>query len=213
MPRYAAAIFDLDGTLIDTESILLDAGIQALRTFGHDVSRDFLISLIGIHGPDANRRLADHLGAHVDFAALDREWSALTRRRYALGIPVMTGVHDLLGALGPLPRAVATNSSTDGAIRKLGEAGIAHHFEHVVGFDSVPRPKPSPDVFAEAARRLGITPADCVAFEDSEVGVAAALAAGMTVVHVPDLMPATSGTAHHTTATLMEGARACGLID
>ncbi len=104
------------------------------------------------------------------------------------------------------------NSATDSARRKLGEAGIAHHFhhDHVVGFDAVARPKPSPDVFLAAAQRLGVDPKDCVAFEDSDPGVAAALAAGMTVVQVPDMRPAATREAHHLAETLLAGARAAG---
>jgi HAD superfamily hydrolase (TIGR01509 family) len=128
----------------------------------------------------------------------------------------MTGVAEFLDHLSTrgLPRAVATNSHTVNARRKLGEAGIAHHFDpgHVVGFDLVPAPKPAPDVFVDAARRLGVDPRRCLAFEDSDTGVVAALAAGMTVVQVPDMRPAGTRDAHHLAETLLDGARAAGIL-
>lgn len=113
--------------------------------------------------------------------------------------------------LDGLPCAVATNSATATALGKLESAGIARHFAHVVGYDAVARPKPAPDVFAEAARRLGAAPGRCIAFEDSDTGVAAALAAGMHVVQVPDLQASGRAGAHHLAPSLVDGARRAGL--
>ena len=217
MPRFAAAIFDLDGTLIDTERLVIDAGLETLQDLGHQVSRDFMVSLVGIDETEGHRRLCAQLGVDLRAGPFDAAWSAATRRRYAEGIPLMAGVDHLLTELTRmrLPRAVATNSTTQGARRKLTEAGLLHHFDthHVVGFDAVARPKPAPDVFLAAAGRLGVAASDCVAFEDSDTGVAAALAAGMTVVQIPDMLPANRRDAHHLAETILDGARACGLID
>lgn len=216
MPDFAAAIFDLDGTLIDTERLVIDAGLETLHAMGHPVSRAFMVSLVGIDEAEGYRMLCTHVGVDLTFGPFDAAWSAATRRRYASGIPPMAGVTELLGHLADnrVPRAVATNSTTSGAQRKLAQAGLSHHFDshHVVGFDSVARPKPAPDVFLAAAERLGVAAQDCVAFEDSDTGVAAALAAGMTVVQIPDMLPAGRRDAHHLAASILEGARACGLI-
>lgn len=216
MHRYAAAIFDLDGTLIDTERLTIDAGVRTLRAQGHDIGHAFLTSLVGIDLTEGFRRLSAHAGPGFDVAAFDAGWAAAAKLAYATGIPLMAGVAHLLDDLAArnLPRAVATNSATASAHRKLAEAGLTHHFhsDHVVGYDSVPLAKPAPDVYLAAAARLGVAPADCVAFEDSDTGVIAALAAGMTVVHVPDMLPPGSRDAHHIAASILEGARACGLI-
>lgn len=216
MTRFAAAIFDLDGTLLDTERLVIDAGLEVLSSLGHAVSRGFMISLVGIDAAEGHRRLCAHVGSAIDPEGLDVAWSAATRRYYAGGIPLMAGVEVLLGDLAAraLPFAVATNSATANARRKLAEAGLAHRFAeaHVVGFDAVALPKPAPDVFLAAAARLGVEARHCVAFEDSDTGVAAALAAGMTVVQVPDMLPASGRDAHHLAASILEGARACGLI-
>lgn len=217
MPPYAAAIFDLDGTLIDTERLVIDAGLAVLARFGFEVDAQVLTSLVGIVEDEGDRLLAERLGQKLDMAQFKTEWGIGVTRAYAAGIPLMSGVDDLLTQLSSrnVPRAVATNSATENAHRKLGEAGIAHHFDvaHIIGFDAVPNPKPAPDVFLTAARRLGVAPERCVAFEDSDTGVAAALAAGMTVVQIPDMHPAGTRDAHHLADSILAGARACGLID
>ncbi len=216
MSHYAAAIFDLDGTLIDTERPVIDSGLAVLDAMGHDLDRGFLLGLIGIDAPEGARRLTARLGPAFDFAAFDAAWRVAADAAFAAGIPPMPGVEALLGELERrgMPRAVATNSATGSARRKLRAAGLAARFAeaHVVGFDVVARPKPAADVYLEAAARLGVPPAACVAFEDSDPGVAAALAAGMTVVHVPDMAPARRRDAHHLADSILDGARACGLI-
>lgn len=214
MTRFSAALFDLDGTLIDTERLVIDAAIQTLAGRGHRVERSFMVSLVGIAEVEGHRRLCTHLGVDVDYQSFNADWSRAIQHAYGSGIPLMPGVGTLLDILAAqgVPRAVATNSSTKGALRKLGLAGISVHFEHVIGFDAVALPKPAPDVFLAAAAQLRVDPAQCVVFEDSDTGVAAALAAGMVVVHVPDMAPPTRFDAHHRAASILDGARACGLI-
>ena len=214
MTRYAAAIFDLDGTLIGTEKMLIDTCIQTLALYGHKVSRDFVTSMVGVSEAEGFDRICTHIGVRLDAGEFGATWSRANQAAYANGIPLMPGVAELLADLKArgIPHAVATNSSTAGACRKLGLAGIGKAFEHVVGFDAVALPKPAPDVFLAAAALLGANPADCIAFEDSDPGVIAALAAGMTVVHVPDMaVPRQSG-AQFRASSILHGARLAGLL-
>ena len=217
MPRFSAAIFDLDGTLIDTERLLIDTCLETLLEHGHAVPRQVILAMVGVSHAEGQTRLSRYLGHQIDMQAFDLSWEAATSRRYAMGIPPMPGVGQLLLHLAQaaVPVAVATNSATANARAKLTNAGLHGHFhlDHVVGYDAVAWPKPAPDVFLAAAARLGVAPDRCVAFEDSETGVAAALAAGMTVVHVPDMAPAGDNGAHHRAESILQGARACGLID
>jgi beta-phosphoglucomutase-like phosphatase (HAD superfamily) len=88
-----------------------------------------------------------------------------------------------------IPFAIATSTLAAGAVKKLALADLTDRFPIVVTGDQVARSKPSPDIFVEAARRLGVHGRDCVAFEDSDLGLEAAMAAGMRAVAVPDLKP------------------------
>lgn len=204
---FAAVIFDLDGLLLDTERLALASGRAALARMGHEVGEDFFLTLVGIDAPEGHRRLCAHLGCDLDASELDRSWLAeMDLMIAASGIPLRPGVHAVLDALDrlDLPRAVATNSATARARTKLQAAGLAGRFPVIVGLTDVAAGKPAPDVYLEAARRLGADPARCLALEDSDTGVRAALAAGMTVVQVPDLLPGSEGRAHRQAQRLDE---------
>ncbi len=163
MPPYVAAIFDLDGTLIDTERLFIDAAVTAAQRLSLPFDRAFMASLAGQSDAEGFRIMQAHVGPATDLEPFQTEWSALVRTSYAQGIPLMRGADDLLASLAArrFPRAVATNSLTASAHRKLAHAGIAHHFDpgHVIGVDRVARAKPAPDLFLAAADTLRAEPA------------------------------------------------------
>lgn len=214
--RPAAVIFDLDGTLIDSERLVIDAGAEILAGMGIAEARSVLTSLVGVDAEGGMRRLMAHAGPAFDHAAFDTAWNEAARRAFAGALPVMAGAEVLLAEIAALdlPRAVATNSRTQSALAKLDRAGLLHHFDtdHVVGVDAVALPKPAPDLFLEAARRLAAAPQSCLVFEDSDTGVAAALAAGMRVVQIPDMAQPLTRAAHVIADSLLDGARSAGLI-
>ena len=109
------------------------------------------------------------------------------------GLPLKAGVRELLQDLSDIgvPMAVATSTRGERARIKLARSGIDGYFRHVVTSSDVSHSKPAPDLYLLAAERLGIPPRECVALEDSEYGVRAASAAGLRVIQVPDLVPAT----------------------
>jgi HAD superfamily hydrolase (TIGR01509 family) len=215
MPHaFDAVIFDLDGTLIDTENLCNAAGVEACRLLGLPVGLPFFESLAGIHDDERVRLISAHVGASVDRDAFFLEWDRQCDIRFADGIPLKPGATELLGLLADmgLPLGLATSSRRQPAHDKLRLAGLAPWFQSVVTFDDVTRAKPAPDPYLLSAERLGADPARCVAFEDSETGARSAHAAGMTVVQVPDIHAATGNHAHHVSASLVEGARAAGLL-
>ncbi len=116
-----------------------------------------------------------------------KEYQKLTEGR---PLPLKKGVEELLGHIEKMgkPMAVATSSDHERARAKLQHSGILHFFDHIVGGDQVRRSKPDPEIYLKAASALMSEPSRCLAFEDSENGVKAALAAGMTVVQIPDLV-------------------------
>lgn len=214
MTDFDAVIFDLDGTLIDTESLCNQAGVAACAALGLPVDLAFFESLAGIDDVNRVRLISAHVGAALPQVAFLAEWDRLCRIRFATGIPVKPGAVALLERLSAagMAMALATSSRREMAHDKLAHAGLARYFAVVVTFEDVARAKPAPDPYLLAAARLGLAATRCLAFEDSETGARAAFAAGMTVVQVPDIHPATGLHAHHVAASLLDGAVAAGLI-
>lgn len=208
---YDALLFDLDGTLIDTESLAIISGLAAFAGAGFPVTEGFMHSLIGTDEPTAATRIRLHLPA-VDLASVNGLWSAGFQALMEQGLELKPGVRALLDSLSHLPRALVTSSGRVSAYHKLGLVGLGGDFAAVVTLEDVTRPKPAPDPYLLAAEWLGVAPARCLVFEDSEPGAEAAHRAGCTVVQVPDLVAASGQWAHHIAPDLISGARLAGLL-
>ena len=181
----------MDGLLLDTETLSFDSFIATATrydlVFGIDDYRD-MIGLNAATGIDVLRAM---LPTHMDAVAFKNEWLDVYRQLLLDEVPVKAGAHAFLASLHQtdMPRAVATSSPGQKARAILQKTGLMHYIQHVTGGDEVPAGKPAPDVYLDAARKLGIDAADCLALEDSNNGTTAALAAGMTVIQIPDLAP------------------------
>ncbi|MFF5147141.1 HAD family hydrolase [Streptomyces sp. NPDC013157] len=183
-----AVIFDLDGTLVDSEPNYYEATRQMLA--GHGVT-DYTWAvherLVGISTLETVTLLRDRHGLRPPVAELlaetNRRYLELARTR-TRAYPQMRKFVELLAAEG-VPSAVASGSSPEAIEAILAGTGLGAHLRTAVSADEVARGKPAPDVFLEAARRLGAAPADCVVLEDAAPGVAAAHAAGMRCIAVP----------------------------
>lgn len=187
---FAAAIFDMDGLLLDSERPILDAWLQSAEELGLALSADALIQALGRRAEDA--RVLFRAAFPTDFPferARSRVQALLTARREQGGFVVKPGVVALLARLGALgiPCAVASSTRRAEVERRLEHADLATYFRALVGGDEVEHGKPAPDTFLLAARRLEVEPARCVVFEDMEHGALGAIAAGMQAVIVPDL--------------------------
>ena len=185
-----AVLFDMDGLLIDTETVYIAAMQAAARVLGRDMPMDFCHSMVGVPGHECNLMIEDFFGAGFSIAEFRQHFSVEIRQLLGSGIPLKPGVIELLDFLGSraLPLAVATSAGRVTAESHLGKAGLLDRFKALATRDDVERAKPHPDVYLEAARRLGVAPERCIAFEDSNVGLAAAHAAGAMAFMVPDLV-------------------------
>jgi HAD superfamily hydrolase (TIGR01509 family) len=184
----AAAIFDNDGLTLDTEHTWTRAESALYARYGKEFTLDHKREMLGTSGEKSALTMERHLGQPGRGDELRVELRDLVHDELdGAGVEPMPGVIDLLDALAEhgVPLGLATNSGREFATRALRAAGLYDRFAAVVSAEDVERPKPAPDVYLAAAAELGADPAGCVALEDSETGVAAAKAAGMTVVGVP----------------------------
>ncbi|MBX9946376.1 MAG: HAD family phosphatase [Reyranella sp.] len=186
-----AVLFDMDGLLIDTEAVYIEALQVAAGALGVDMPLAFCHSMIGIPGRECDLMIQEFYGSGFDIERFRESFSAHTRRRFDDAVPVKAGAVELLDFLAArgLPLAVATSSGRATAERHLGRAGLRDRFAALATRDDVARAKPHPDVYLEAARRLGVSPKRCLAFEDSNPGLTAAHAAGAMAIMVPDILP------------------------
>ena len=187
-------VFDMDGLLLDSERLARDTFFVSCRLHGFEPDPAVYLRCIGTRGDRTRDILIEGYGASFPLDAVMTEW-ATRYDGHVLHKPVAPkpgarSLLDRLAALG-LPLALATSTRTDIALRKLTLAGFVDFFAHVIGGDQVQHPKPHPEPYREAARRLGLSVGDCWALEDSENGVRSAHAAGLFVVQVPDLVAPT----------------------
>jgi HAD superfamily hydrolase (TIGR01509 family) len=183
-----SVIFDLDGTLVDSEPNYYEAGRQILAEHGvPDYTWGDHERYVGISTLDtiADWKRRYDLSAPTEelFAAKNRRYLELARAATPV-YPEMRKFVELL-ASEKVPMAVASGSSPEAIAAILTATGLDAFLRTVVSADEVPHGKPAPDVFLEAARRLGAAPADCAVVEDAAPGAAAAHAAGMRCIAVP----------------------------
>ncbi|MCG3765178.1 HAD family phosphatase [Vibrio cincinnatiensis] len=192
--NFQAAIFDMDGLLLDTERVCLTVFEQACHAVGIPFLRDVYLSVIGRNAAGIEHALKAGYGPQLDYPVLHKEW----RQRYDAvvkhqAIPVKAGVIELLQWLkaNHIPTAVATSTQKEIASIKLRLAQIDHYFDSLTTGCEVTHGKPDPEIYLLAAKRLSVHPTQCLAFEDSNNGVRAAIGAKMITFQIPDLVEPT----------------------
>ena len=200
-----AVVLDMDGLMLDTEPLYKASWQQACAELGFALDDAAHARMIGRPNADCERQLVRLFGPGFPLEPFRAKWPALWRASAdGRPIPAKPGLSDFLAFVEAraLLRAVATSSERDFVEFSLGSAGVAGRFDAVVTGDEIARGKPAPDIYLEAARRLGVDPRDCIALEDSDAGVLAATAAGMRTICIPDSKSPSEAAARAATCVL-----------
>jgi HAD superfamily hydrolase (TIGR01509 family) len=192
----AAVLWDMDGTIVDTERHWIAAAERMLAESDAEAPASALARLVGLALPDGARVIRELGGRGSPDEILERWIELATARTRREGITWRPGARNLLTTLGAadVPLALVTMSYRDYADEVLA-ALPPGTFDVTVTGDEVSRGKPSPDAYLRAAELLGVDPADCIAIEDSPVGLAAARAAGAATVGIPHVLALTADVA------------------
>ena len=190
MKEIKGLIFDCDGTLADTMPLHWRAWQMITRRHGLEFPEDRFYSLGGVPSRDILKMLSEEQGRSLDHIAVAHE-------KEEAYLPLMAGIEPIhvvvevaRSHFGKIPMAVASGGTQAIIAQVLEQLKIRHFFQAVVTSEMVRKQKPAPDIFLEAARRIGVEPKFCRAYEDTELGLQAIRAAGMEAVDVRKLLGA-----------------------
>ncbi len=190
-------VFDMDGLMFDTERLAAKAWAFAGKQMGLDITEAIAIKTLGLNTKDTNRVLSNELGEAFDLSAVRKiRVDYVTSYIENKGIPMKTGLIELLDYLNMnhYKITVATSSDREVARYNFDKAGISKYFNQIVCGDMIERGKPEPDIYLRASEIIGENPNECLALEDSPMGILSAYRAGMKPVMIPDLLQPDEGT-------------------
>ena len=187
MTRIDAVVFDLDGVLVQTEELWDDVRERLTRERGGRYDAEAQRAMMGMSSLEWSQYMSEELGVPEPPEAISAEVVRRMEARYRERLPLVEGAREAverLAARWPLGLASSSNRPLIDAVLEL--AGLTERFAATVSSEEVPRGKPAPDVYLEAAARLGADPAGCAAIEDSHTGIRSARAAEMRVIAIPN---------------------------
>ncbi|MBP3377086.1 MAG: HAD family phosphatase [Clostridia bacterium] len=206
MVKYA--IFDMDGTLLDTESVYMRSWVEMGDKWGLDrktMENMYIPFICGRSVESSKQVLKDHFGDDFDSEGFMDERMALYSELTSTDLRLKKGCRELLDFLKEqgIPMAIATSTVPEITNKNLKRMGIVEYFDAIVMSTMVKHGKPAPDIFIEAGKRIGVSdPAECIVCEDSYSGIFAAEAANMLPILIPDLLRPTEETDKVTYATV-----------
>ena len=182
-----AVVFDMDGLLLDSEQLWDEVREELARERGKPWSEHAQRDMMGMSSPEWSRYMHDAVGLEEPPAEISAEVVRRMEERYRRELPLIDGAVDAVERLAARwPLGLASSSNRELIDLALDLAGLAPLFRATVSSEEVAAGKPAPDVYVEAAHRLGVDPAACAAIEDSHNGIRSGKAAGMRVVAIPN---------------------------
>jgi HAD superfamily hydrolase (TIGR01509 family) len=180
-------VFDMDGVLIDSEELWNASREEFAREAGGRWHERAQRDMMGMSSTEWSRYMRDELSVPLAPEAINRGVVRRMERLYRERLPLIEGAREAVERVaGRWPLAIASSANRELIDLALELAGLAERFEASVSSEEVARGKPAPDVYLEAARRLGADARECAAVEDSENGIRSAKSAGMRVIAVPN---------------------------
>lgn len=196
LSNIRAVIFDMDGTLLDSERLSHKAWDAAAREHGGHVSREIFLKMVGHRSVDCMKILQRELGHNLP----EEQIIASAREHYAnlvdKGVPLMPGAREIFDFAREhkWKIGIATSTRRESAQAKLEHAGLWHFVDAATCGDEVAVGKPNPEIYATTAEKLGVPADNCLAVEDSPTGFRAAFSAGCVSILIPDLVSPTPET-------------------
>jgi HAD superfamily hydrolase (TIGR01509 family) len=182
-----AVVFDLDGVLLQSEEVWDAVRERYVRERGGRYDEEVQRAMMGMSAPEWSRFLHEEAGVPDDLEEINSEVVRRMLETYRRELPLLPGaVETVRRTAAAFPLALASSSNREVFEEVLELAGLADCFRATVSAEEVAHGKPAPDVYLEAARRLGVAPGTCTAVEDSHAGIRSAKAAGMRVVAIPN---------------------------
>jgi HAD superfamily hydrolase (TIGR01509 family) len=182
-----AVVFDLDGVLLESEQVWSAAKRRLTLEHGGSWTQDAERDMLGMTSTEWSRYMRDRLGVALDPADISEAVARRVEESYRVELPLIAGADEAVSALAArLPLGLASSSNRQTIELVLELTGWAASFSATTSSEEVARGKPAPDVYLETLRRLAASPAASVAVEDSDAGIRSGLAAGMTVVAIPN---------------------------
>jgi HAD superfamily hydrolase (TIGR01509 family) len=185
--EIAAVIFDLDGVLLDSETAWVEVKKEFTEESGGHWKESARWDMLGMSSIEWSQYMHDELGVPVPPETISAKVADRLAQRYRQRLPLLPGAVEAVRSLArEWPLAVASSSNRNVIDLVVEKARLADAFAATVSSEEVERGKPAPDVYLEAARRLGVDPSACVAIEDSTNGIRSAHSAEMAVIAVPN---------------------------
>jgi HAD superfamily hydrolase (TIGR01509 family) len=190
MKKIKGIVFDMDGVLVDSEPVHIDAWNEVFAEFNLHFSHEWFNNWIGVSDRNFTAKIIQEYDIPTNPTKLLEDKRRVFEAKILQSVPAHKGVKELMPELHKFDKAVATSSNRSGAMISLTSANLIHYFKKIVTADDVSNHKPNPDCYLKAAHDLGFEPSECIGIEDSVSGIKAAKAAGLFIIGVATSLPA-----------------------